>query len=74
MKNLCIIVLFTFLTSCKKEYKCDCSTIDPKLGSVNPETYHVKEKNEQKALANCSKQYEDSGKNIGGVDCQVKEN
>lgn len=68
------ISLFAVLSffSCKKNYTCECSTListNAPLG--NTETYHVKEKKQEDALGNCSRQYDASGKATGGLYCIV---
>lgn len=67
---LSLSLIFIF-TSCKKEYTCECKTIDPHQGFINPETYHVKEKNKDDAMVNCAKQYDQSGKATNGISCVV---
>jgi hypothetical protein len=73
IKNLRIFFLslvFIFV-SCKKDYTCECTTIDPRIGFINPETYQVKEKSKEDAMENCAKQYDQSGKATGGINCVV---
>ncbi len=73
--NFKLFLFFAILvfSSCKKKYSCECSTlISTRLPLGNTETYHVKEKKERDVIANCSRQYEASGKATGGVYCDIK--
>lgn len=75
MKKLLILFFVSaVLFSCKKNYTCSCSTPDPHQGFINQETYHVKEKSENNAMANCSRQFEASGKATNGIYCDVSKN
>lgn len=68
-----LLIFAVFISfSCKKKYTCVCSTlISTRLPLGNTETYHVKERKERDVIANCSRQYEASGKATGGVYCDI---
>ncbi|MDF2448604.1 MAG: hypothetical protein K0R26_1108 [Bacteroidota bacterium] len=67
-------IILIICISCKKEYTCECKTIDVHQGFINPVNYQVKEKNEKDALSNCAKQYNASGSATGGIKCDVTQN
>ncbi|MBK6522666.1 MAG: hypothetical protein KBG47_04190 [Bacteroidia bacterium] len=68
--TMTLTLAFIFV-SCKKDYTCECKTIDPHQGFVNAETYHVREKSKEDAMVNCAKQYDQSGKATNGISCVV---
>ena len=77
MKNIINIffLLIFIISSCKKKYTCNCSTLNSSGGNyiyINEETYQVKEKSKTDAQISCSKIYETSGKATNGVNCDVK--
>lgn len=72
MKVILLIACSALLYSCKKEYKCHCTTLDPNQGFVaNPADYTTKEKNEEDAMVTCATKYNNSGLATGGINCQV---
>jgi hypothetical protein len=71
MKKLFLFSLpFIFLCSCKKEYKCHC-TSQERRGFVSHMDYNYKEKKKETAYAKCVQQYEESGLAGSNANCEI---
>lgn len=74
MKVLFYLLFGLTLFSCKKNYTCQCSTLDPNYGFVNPTEYQVRERKELDVMEACVNKFVESGKATNGINCQVSQN
>jgi hypothetical protein len=71
MKKIFVfLLLMIFLSNCKKEYKCHC-TSQARRGFVSNMDYTFKETKKKNAYAKCVQQYDESG--LAGSDptCEI---
>lgn len=71
MKKLfALFTLSFFLFSCKKEYKCHC-TSQLRRGFVSEMDYNFKERKKETAYQKCVQQYDESGSAGLDANCEI---